>query len=335
MSTVKMKGFIFTTALLIGMMGCEKFLPEEYDPDAIDTEMSTLDASACELVTRPLILHDTTFVDTGDPDSLVIDTITHDTLHVALKAVGNDYTAIFDAMILDTAQVRDVINYLQVTNIDSLVLDTMQVDYLIGSLLTTTLMWDLIDSLLTATFDDSVLDAFQTDELIDTLLTFIDMGNLIDSHFAATLGDSLLGIRQLDELIDALFTATYDSIATLADTLVADTSVALSHPNREAPTYIWYETGSGGNGELVIYTDEYVDVELVEFPVSVVQALAVDMDLAMISGCTYLKPNPQTKLEDPVPAIKSRHVFQTATESFLIRFTILSSGKIRVALLEP
>ncbi len=296
--------------------------------------MSTLDARACELVTRPLILHDTTYVDTGDPDSLVIDTITHDTLHVALKAAGNGYTATFDAMILDTVQVRDVIDYLQVTNFDSLVLDTMQVDYLIGSVLTTTLMWDLIDSLLTATFSDSVLNTFQADEVIDTLLTFIDLGNLIDSHLSATFSDSLVDVWQLDELIDALFTATYDSIATLADTLLADTSVALSLPKSEAQNYVWYETGSGGSGELVIYTNEYVDVELVESPVSVVQALAVDMDMALISGCTYLKPNPQTKLEDPVPAIKSRHVFQTAAESFLIRFTIPSSGTIRVTLLD-
>ena len=239
MSTVRMKGLIFSTALLVSMTGCESFLPEEYDADTLDTEMSILDARACELVTRPLILHDTTYVDTGDPDSVVIDTVIDIIQSVTLTAFTDSNTAYFDSLLLDTV-----------------------------------------------------------------------------------------------EASEAQLSAAFDSVFARSDTIVADEAVALQHSNKAAPHYIWYSAGSSPTGEIVIYTNEFVYIDLVEPNGTVVQALWVDMDLALISGCTYLKENPVTKLEDPVPAIKTRHVFQTATESFLIRFTLPSSGTIRVALLD-
>ena len=239
MSTGRMKGLIIASAMLAGMSGCESFLPEEYDADAIDTAMSILDARACELVTRPLILRDTTFIDTGDPDSVVIDTIINTVQSVTLAAFADTNTAYFDSLLLDTV-----------------------------------------------------------------------------------------------EASSAQLSAAFDSVFARTDTIVADETIALQHTSGEAANYIWYSAGANPGGDIVIYTNDFVYIDLVERDGIVVQAAGADMDLTLIAGCTFLKLNTVTKLEDPVPAIKSRHLFQTTAESFLIRFTIPSSGTIRVALME-
>ncbi|MCK4578869.1 MAG: hypothetical protein KAU50_08770 [Candidatus Marinimicrobia bacterium] len=315
-------------------MSCEAFLPDNYQSDTLDVEMSVMDERACELITRPLISHDTTYIDTGDPDSVVIDTVIHDTLSITLSGVSNDYSAIFDTLVSDQSQVNNVIDLLQVINLDSSDLDTLQVTYLVNSLLPTTALNNLIDSLLSANFSDSLLGEIEAREVIDFLLNNIFMGNLVDSHVHETLGDSLLDNLQVGALTEMLITATYDSLASLADAVIADTSISLKHPDLNKPTYLWYDT-DGTTSEIVFYTNEYTDVQLIESPGTVVDASAVDMEMGLISGCIVFVTNPNSKLKEPVPAVKSRHVIQPSAESFLIRLSIPEeSGRIRVALVE-
>jgi len=112
------------------LVGCKEFLPEDLQEE--EFAVSTLDERACEYLTRPLILSDTTYNDQGEVVS-----VTFDTLYMAITSTYNDLAAELDSLIIvgaDTNVFRIGAIFDSLSNqLDTLVMDTtLSVSYPAG-----------------------------------------------------------------------------------------------------------------------------------------------------------------------------------------------------------
>ena len=183
----------------------------------------------------------------------------------------------------------------------------------------------LMDTTFVITIDTSVTDT----TIYDTSFTTSPAHILLFSSLLADLVDSTA--RDSDA---ATINSILDSLHTMMDTLVTDTTLYITHPGEADTSYAYYYHDAS-NGDLYFYiswdftesnNNAFIDIDLIQRDAKIV-ANKVTVPVESISGCSehVTFESGQEKL---IPKIKTRCGFELEEAPYLVRFIVSEPAEV-------
>ena len=163
-------------------------------------------------------------------------------------------------------------------------------------------------------------------------LTAIQLNNFV-AQGMITAGDSAI--------IDGIF----DSLTTVTDTLIPDTTLVVNFPKNSTTCYLLYNLPTAGTvyfySSLIFDANNlhtYINADvLTRKAVSLPQKGSPQMDLETIAGCCEYVQLTESATEMVLPKIRGRQIFDLQPGLYLVRFTpteVIGLTKFLVTVLE-
>ena len=171
-------------------------------------------------------------------------------------------------------------------------------------------------------------------EIRDTIIVGTDTSTALRyKELEATLLDQILVAGMIADSDSVVVDASFDSLTTVMDTLVADTTLLIQFPG-SATCYLLYNyipPAGQSSGTVYIYSSmiftaenlyTYLKAELLTRKASSIASSTVSqMDLETIAGCSEFVEIEGTGSQFVVPKIRGRNSFELQQGIYLVQFT--------------